>query len=83
MFAAKYITDEKILEIVGFHDEAHNAYAYGKRNGDWEAAERRAYDLIAILGDNLDQFLFFYECDNGTKGKKPDEFEWFKEIALR
>jgi hypothetical protein len=44
---------------------------------NWSAAERRAADLIGRLGDSLDLYLRFYQCDNETEGKDPACFTWF------
>lgn len=79
-FAEKYISDERILEIIQRHDEAYFAWCYGMR-GDWEKAERSAFNLMEILGDDLELFIAFYECDNETGDKTPDDVIWFKELA--
>lgn len=81
-FAKKYIRDDGLLDIIEFHDEAHNSYAYGTRHKNWIEAKARAENLIAMLGDNINLYLKFYECDNRTGSKKQDEFEWFKEIVM-
>lgn len=78
-FAEKYITDTKILDIIELHDEAYNAWGAGNRRGDWRYAERRASKLLDRLGDNLDLFLKFYQCDNETGDKENIDYEWFLE----
>lgn len=79
-FAQRYIQDEGILDIIELHDKAHSSYMIGKRHDDWELAEREARELITVLGDNIDLYLKFFECDNRTGTKKLDDFEWFREL---
>ena len=79
-FAEKYIQDEGILDIIELHDEAHSAWVVGQQYGDWTSATERVGSLTSTLGENIDLYLKFYECDNRTGSKKQDDFEWFKEI---
>ena len=79
-FAEKYIADDRILEIIQRHDDAYFAWRFGM-GGNWEKAYRWASNLIEILGDDLGLFIAFYECDNETGDKTPDDVIWFKEFA--
>jgi len=80
-FAEKYISDGSILDIIELHDEAYNAFNKGLRRGDWKGAELRAEKLIERLGDSLELFLTFYQCDNATGDKTSDDFVWFKKLV--
>lgn len=82
-FAQRYIQDEGVLDIIELHDKGHSCYNVGKRHGDWEMAEQEARELIALLGDNIDLYLKFFECDNRTGTKKLEDYDWFRELALR
>jgi len=79
-FAKKYIDDPGILQVIEFHDEAYKAYLLMTWQRDQEAANNRAKDLRIQLGENLDLFMKFYLCDNQTRGKSTDHFEWFKRL---
>jgi hypothetical protein len=77
-FAEKYITDEKLLDIIELHDEAYNAWCKGDRDKKWSKAEERAWTLIKRLGDSLELYTTFYRCDNETGDKDPENFKWFQ-----
>lgn len=82
-FAENHLTDPMILEIIQRHDDAYFAWRFGAEQGDWDKAYRSACELIDILGDHLELFIAFYECDNKTGDKTSDDVEWFKEFALQ
>lgn len=72
-FAEKFIKDEKILDLIELHDEAYNSWR--KRN------ETRAKNLIKRLGDSIDLYMTFYQCDNETGDKENEDFLWFKNLV--
>jgi hypothetical protein len=82
-FAEKYTQDKAILDIIQFHDDAYNAWASGKKYGDWKKAHQRAERLILKLGDHLDLYMAFYECDIKTGDKNLEPIEWFKETFFQ
>jgi len=80
-FAEKYIADQGILEIIQRHDDAFFAWKFGAIQGDWDKAYQNASKLIDILGDDLELFIAFFECDNRTGDKTPESVDWFKQYA--
>ncbi len=80
-FAARYVDDEDLLDLIEWHDDAYRAWRLGKRTGQWRAAERRARALIERLGDRLPLFLAFYRADNATGSKSDDDVRWFERVA--
>jgi len=76
-FAEKYITDNELLEIIELHDEAYNSWCNGDRDDKWDKAENRAKQLIKRLGQSINLYLAFYQCDNETGNKERDNFVWF------
>lgn len=80
-FAQKYIDDKDILDIIEMHDEAYNAWCKGDRDGKWDKAELRAKQLLRKLGDNIDLYLIFYQCDNETGDKEEENFKWFQKLV--
>ena len=80
-FAARYVPDPVLLEIIELHDEAYNAWQKGHRDGRWDKAEERARRLLDRLGDAVALYLAFFACDNATGDKRPDSYEWFRRVA--
>lgn len=79
-FAEKYISDKKLLDIIELHDEAYNSWCKGHRDGQWSKAENRAKKLIERLGDSVNLYLSFYQCDNETGDKVSENFNWFLDL---
>jgi hypothetical protein len=80
-FAERYLSQTAILEVIELHDEAYKAHVLMTRDGAHEAAEKRALELIHLLGANIDLFLRFYWCDCLTGNKSTEHYEWFKALA--
>jgi hypothetical protein len=80
-FAERYIHDQDVLEVIELHDEAYKAYLLLSQNGDREAAERRARELIRRLDQRIDLFMHFYLCDNQAGDKSADHYEWFQVLC--
>src|SRR3712207_9596297 len=53
----------------------------GSRDGKWDQAEARGRALLSRLGDNLELYLAFYQCDNQTGDKSQEPYEWFRHLA--
>jgi hypothetical protein len=82
-FAERYLDDADVLEVVELHDDAHNAWSAGKRDGDWARAEARAAELLRRLGPRLGLYLAFFRADNATGTKRDDSLRWFEALAAR
>ena len=80
-FAARYIDDEDLLDVIELHDDAYIAWRHGDRTGNWPEAERRARALAERLGSRLDLYLRFYQADNETDGKTSEHRHWFIALA--
>jgi hypothetical protein len=80
-FAEKFITDNELLEIIELHDEAYNSWCKGDRDGKWDKAEIRANQLIERLGQSINLYLAFYQCDNETGDKESENFIWFSNLC--
>ena len=80
-FAARYIQDSDVLEVIELHDEAYNAWSMGDRRGRWEAAEARAQRLLDRLGETVELYLRFYRADNRTGSKDQAPLRWFEDLA--
>jgi hypothetical protein len=80
-FAARYITDDEILEVIELHDEAYNAWVNGERGGRWDAAEERAQRLLDRLGPGTPLYLRFYRADNATGSKDQASLAWFARLV--
>lgn len=82
-FAEKFITDNELLEIIELHDEAYNSWCKGDRDGKWDKAEIRANKLIERLGESINLYLLFYQCDNETGDKENKNFVWFFNLCMK
>lgn len=79
-FAARYLSDAALLDIIELHDEAYNSWSMGQRKGDWSKAEERARKLVNRLGASLPLYMRFYRADNQTDGKDQTPLEWFEQF---
>jgi hypothetical protein len=79
-FAERFHLPNEVLEIIELHDEAYNSWQLIRRKSEFYAIER-AYELIDRLGDNIDLYLTFYQCDNETGNKESDNFQWFRNLV--
>ncbi len=80
-FAERYIRDREVLEVIELHDEAYNAWALGRRRGNWERAEARAVRLLDRLGESVRLYERFYRADNETGSKDRAPWDWFVKLA--
>ena len=80
-FAERFVSDPELLDVIELHDEAYNAWANGKRSGDWAAARARAERLLDRLGPWVGFYSRFYAADNATGSKCQEPFEWFSSIV--
>jgi hypothetical protein len=79
-FAEKWISDQDVLDVIQYHDDAYDAWIQGSKYGNWDAAEQQANDLIEILGSNLKLYLDFFECDTATGDKVLTPLKWFNDF---
>lgn len=79
-FAEGYTQDPVVLDIVELHDDAYNSWQKGSRDGQWFKAEERAHRLLDRLGQNVDLYTAFFECDNATGTKRPDCVIWWRKF---
>lgn len=82
-FAEEYISDEETLDIIQYHDDAYNSWKIGKNRNDWKRAAERALILIDRLGESIDNYIIFYQCDNNTGDKIGDDYKWFIDLIFR
>ncbi len=79
-FAARYLDDPVVLDIIEWHDEAFNAWQKGARDGRWDKAAARAKTLINRLGPAIQLYVTFFRCDNATGDKTPEPVIWFENL---
>jgi hypothetical protein len=83
LFAARYIEDTAILDIIELHDKAFNVWRMGASKGRLNEAEARAKRLVARLGLSLPLYVLFFRADNQTGSKEPDSLIWFEQFLQR
>ncbi len=77
VFAEKYISDPRILDLIDLHDEAYNSWRLGAYKGRWSHAEERVNNLLAKLGSSLPLYVRFFLADSQTDSKDQAPVEWF------
>ena len=80
-FARQFISEEGLLNVIEWHDEAYKIYRRGVHSADWHTATVRACELIDRLGSYIDLYLSFFLCDNRTGDKTPDSYDWFHSLV--
>ncbi|MFA6460940.1 MAG: hypothetical protein WCV90_01630 [Candidatus Woesearchaeota archaeon] len=79
-FIQEFVSTPRVLETIELHDSAYRRWLIGNR-GNWVEAEDKARKLITKIGNNIDFYLTFYNCDNKTGDKTPDHYDWFKALV--
>ena len=77
-FAKKYITDQDMLLVIKYHDDAYNIWKKGSKTNDWEKSYHLIHRLLTKI--NVDLYFMFYRCDNETGDKTQKDLIWFEEI---
>lgn len=80
-FAEEFFEIPRVLETIELHDEAYNSWQIGNRRGNWKKAEERAGKLVKRLSEDIDFYLTFYNCDNQTGNKSPENYHWFRNLV--
>ncbi|HMQ49020.1 MAG TPA: HD domain-containing protein [Saprospiraceae bacterium] len=80
-FLQKYVSDESLLNLVEYHDEAYYIWRlihlYHK---PMEGGERLEH-LLNLLGDDLMLYFLFFKCDTQTGDKNQAPLKWFDKIV--
>lgn len=78
-FLARYVDDEKLLNVVELHDEAYYCWRLGHLYGKPGESERRLARIRERVGDYWQLYYLFFKCDTSTGDKNPAPLEWFEE----
>lgn len=77
-FAAQFIEDEFLLDIIELHDEAYYAWRHEVK-GRKKIAANQINRLFDRLGEeHLQLFYLFFKCDTQTGDKTQDPIYWFE-----
>lgn len=78
-FAAEFITDEDLLNMIQFHDVNYALWKQFNATGSYDVD--RFQSLLDTIQD-WDLFLLFLLLDGSTKGKERSKLTWFlREVA--
>ena len=78
-FAADFIDDEDLLNMIQFHDVNYALWLQFHRTGSYDV--QRFENLLETIQD-WDLFLMFLILDGSTKGKERSKLIWFiQEVA--
>lgn len=78
-FLARYLDDEKLLNLVELHDEAYYIWRLTHLYHNPAEAERRLSLLREKLGNYWQLYYLFFKCDTSTGDKNPAPLTWFEE----
>lgn len=79
-FAAEFIDDQDLLNMLQFHDVNYALWLQFQRTGSYD--EQRLRNLLQAIQD-WDLFLMFLILDGSTKGKDRSTLEWFFQQTAR
>ena len=78
-FAAEFVNDEDLLNMIQFHDVNYALWQQHNRSGSYEV--QRLETLLGAIQD-WELFLMFLILDGSTKGKERSKLVWFlREVA--
>ena len=77
-FAAEFVDDEDLLNMLQFHDVNYALWQQFHRTGSYDV--RRLENLLETIQD-WDLFLIFLILDGSTKGKERSKLVWFMKEA--
>ncbi|HTI15009.1 MAG TPA: hypothetical protein VL461_10615 [Dictyobacter sp.] len=80
-FAASYIHDTVILDIIEMHDDAYHCWRLGFYKGKWQHAEERANMIVQRLGAAFPLYMRFFFADSATESKDPAPMNWFGDFC--
>lgn len=78
-FLARFVSDEKLLELVELHDEAYYVWRLTHLYQNLAEAEHRLKMLRDRLGDYWQLYYLFFKCDTATGDKNPAPLVWFEQ----
>jgi len=73
------IDDEKLLDIIEFHDEAYHIWILLKIKKDIKKGQERLKAFLNRLGDSIQLYYLFFKCDTQTGDKNQAPVKWFEE----
>ncbi|HET6823939.1 MAG TPA: hypothetical protein VFH34_14915 [Anaerolineales bacterium] len=79
-FAAEFVNDEDLLNMLQFHDLNYALWQQSHRTGSYDV--RRLENLLETIQD-WDLFLMFLILDGSTKGKERSKLVWFMKEAAK
>ncbi len=78
-FLARYLDDQKLLNLVEMHDDAYYAWRLAHLYHRLAESEERIVALREALGDYWQLFYLFFKCDTSTGDKNPAPLVWFED----
>lgn len=73
-FAAEFIDDVDLLNMIQFHDENYKLWREYAKKGNYD---RKRFQILLDTIKEWDLFLTFIIIDGCTRGKDSDKLSWF------
>lgn len=80
-FAAKYISNPRVLKLIEFHDEAFYCWRIEAIHHKKNVARQRLDRLLYMFDGDIDIYYKFMVCDTYTGDKTPRSVYWFHEVS--
>ena len=77
-FMEDYISDESVLDVIEYHDEAYYCWRLQHLYNRKEEGTARMNEMIEKLNGNLQLFYLFFKCDTCTGDKIQAPLQWFE-----
>ena len=77
-FAAQFIQEKNILDIIEFHDEAYFIWRLFELYHNQKQGEERLLKLLKIIDTDIQLFYLFFKCDTQTGDKTQAPLIWFE-----
>ena len=80
-FAQSFISDQAVLDVIEWHDEAYYSWRHQYIHRDIKKGEQRLQKLLQGLGPNLQLYYLFFKCDTRTGDKNQAPLHWFEKTV--
>lgn len=82
-FMEDYITDQNVLDVIEYHDEAYYCWRLQHLYNRKEEGTARMNEMLSKLNGNIQLFYLFFKCDTRTGDKIQAPLHWFENTVDR
>lgn len=82
-FMEDYITDQNVLDVIEYHDEAYYCWRLQHLYNRKEEGTARMNEMLSKLNGSIQLFYLFFKCDTKTGDKIQAPLHWFENTVDR